>query len=757
MNIKGKEEERGNAADLVYQKKTEEIVSFFKSIATTNSSYCLKVPEEFSMPTTYEEFLKGNFLCNPKFLIQSYLFEYIDSVEMYREFVRVVYELITEQIPNKDEKRSENVCMETGKKAQEVFDSLFISGTSCELSKKMKIFNELYKFESKWNTNQENMPLIENFYFNNLNRDGSEKSKSQIDSISRIKYKNHTVNMLLGIICCFSFDPITKEYTTKNLPSPSTDLKDFLRKYRRPTDLIDDSAYLDWCKVISNLHTTKKADETLTKFNPNAKLGIINLLYGIEALIGTPSNFKSRICYLEDAVEYLIKNALNYSAIGSIFLDLKMYIEEILQSFKTKNRIRVSGDKYQPSFIYQNTYDLVPFLETELSITYFLDFLNAPDNYIMFNLSIDNYREFKIDYKKNDKQYADAAPVEQDLQRMKTMTSSSTRYIDWIVSQYLYIKQNKLAYSKGKKASYEDVISRVLNGKPCSPNSLMLYGSLDNKALKSKIVELVLMHSNERNNVVYDNNMIKFTRSLAIGASSTVDSENSPFMRLYIYNENYEKCYPRNSGYIEKDCAYANYFSIVKEQFDSMCSSGDSLATSQLVALYNRLYTCNNKYLFFGSFYIFAIIINELSISGKETETIQNTKAVISQMQMCNLRKFNVSIICLSWLIRISCWYNEIPLAFTKVIYDCILPEDLTESIKLFFISDFIDSALNKTVHFMAKNKEALLTAEDDKHVCVLESREAKYKMVLSAVEGLLSSSARNNLSSDHLDGTIEK
>ncbi|OAG33432.1 hypothetical protein NEIG_02526, partial [Nematocida sp. ERTm5] len=106
MNIKSKEEE-DNTAEPVYQKKTEEIVNFFKSLVNTNPSYCLKVPEEFSMPTTYKEFLTGNFLCNPKFLIQSYFFEYIDSVEMYEEFVRAVYELLNEQIS--DEKKSENI------------------------------------------------------------------------------------------------------------------------------------------------------------------------------------------------------------------------------------------------------------------------------------------------------------------------------------------------------------------------------------------------------------------------------------------------------------------------------------------------------------------------------------------------------------------------------------------------------------------------------------------------------------------------
>ncbi|KAI5156985.1 hypothetical protein NEPAR06_2430, partial [Nematocida parisii] len=160
MNIKKKNKE-GKTVERTPQKKTEEIVSFFKSIATTNSSYCLKVPEEFSMPTTHEEFLKGNFLCNPKFLVQSYFFEYIDSVEMYEEFVRAVYELITEQILNNDKKKSENISMKTGKKAQEVFDSLFIKQDSAELPSKVKYTEDFILVEHKLNDELQPMPYFE--------------------------------------------------------------------------------------------------------------------------------------------------------------------------------------------------------------------------------------------------------------------------------------------------------------------------------------------------------------------------------------------------------------------------------------------------------------------------------------------------------------------------------------------------------------------------------------------------------------------
>ncbi|OAG33651.1 hypothetical protein NEIG_02059 [Nematocida sp. ERTm5] len=103
-----------------YHKKTEEIIDFFKRLVDPADT--LEVPEEFLMPTAYEEFLKGNFLCNPKFLIQSYIFEYIDSVEMYEEFVKSVYDILNEYKPT----NCGNPTTNADKHTLAVFNQLFV-------------------------------------------------------------------------------------------------------------------------------------------------------------------------------------------------------------------------------------------------------------------------------------------------------------------------------------------------------------------------------------------------------------------------------------------------------------------------------------------------------------------------------------------------------------------------------------------------------------------------------------------------------
>ncbi|KAI5184658.1 hypothetical protein NEIRO03_1786, partial [Nematocida sp. AWRm78] len=71
----------------VYQKETEDIVCFFKKLYREPFLSEVKKREE---PDSRDGFYIGDFLDSPKFLIQSYIFEYIDSIEEYRQFISAV-------------------------------------------------------------------------------------------------------------------------------------------------------------------------------------------------------------------------------------------------------------------------------------------------------------------------------------------------------------------------------------------------------------------------------------------------------------------------------------------------------------------------------------------------------------------------------------------------------------------------------------------------------------------------------------------
>ncbi|EIJ87171.1 hypothetical protein NEPAR06_2349 [Nematocida parisii] len=94
-------EEVTSDAVLVYQKKTEQLLNFFKNTADSKFRPPLL---EFRIPETDEEFNSGNFLFTPGFLIQSCFFEYIKTLEAYNLFVGSVYNLLFHELGYPEEK-----------------------------------------------------------------------------------------------------------------------------------------------------------------------------------------------------------------------------------------------------------------------------------------------------------------------------------------------------------------------------------------------------------------------------------------------------------------------------------------------------------------------------------------------------------------------------------------------------------------------------------------------------------------------------
>ncbi|KAI5167066.1 hypothetical protein NEIRO03_1775 [Nematocida sp. AWRm78] len=281
MNIKGNEEE-DNTAEPIYQKKTEEIVDFFKSIVNIDPSYCLKVPEEFSIPTMYEEFVTGSFLHNPKFLIQSYFFEYIDSVEMYEGFVRAVYTLLNEQIPNKD--GGGNSIAGTEKYVKAIFDCLFIKEGL--FPQKLDICEAILNFKN-----------LKDQFMKPIDTQSQEPLKAvyfpyyiKISTMFNGFNETHNSQMfkkaLHGLLCCLTYDPETNKYTTDHLPNASKELKDFFEKYNKPVKEVSYTRHLEWGRVISKFEEDTMCRILNNKVMDRVGRNIINMLTFIFSLTG---------------------------------------------------------------------------------------------------------------------------------------------------------------------------------------------------------------------------------------------------------------------------------------------------------------------------------------------------------------------------------------------------------------------------------------------------------------------------------------
>ncbi|EIJ87203.1 hypothetical protein NEQG_02538 [Nematocida parisii ERTm3] len=76
----------------------------------------------FVEPTSYDEYITGEFMNSPGFLIQFYLYNYIRTLDKKKEFIKTVHDLLCEYLPDK-----ENQEMTSPEKtAQKVFNKFFV-------------------------------------------------------------------------------------------------------------------------------------------------------------------------------------------------------------------------------------------------------------------------------------------------------------------------------------------------------------------------------------------------------------------------------------------------------------------------------------------------------------------------------------------------------------------------------------------------------------------------------------------------------
>ncbi|KAI5187159.1 hypothetical protein NEIRO03_2470 [Nematocida sp. AWRm78] len=558
MNMMGREEEN-NTIGPVYQNKTEEIVNFFKSLATTNISYCLKVPEEFSIPTAYDELLTGNFLCNPKFLIQSYIFEYIDSVEMYKKFVRAVYELITEQISNNDD--NVNPSVETGNKAQEVFGSLFIRWDSAELPSKIEYIEYFRLVEYRLNSELQPMPYLESAespilnYFIDTQEDVFSREfmplynrKKDEFIVTELNREDYIIiePILLCLFFLFTFDSNTGRHDISHLPSPSKELKRFFAKYSDPLQVIDYTMHREWLRVVGDLPNKDISYCSDTCGNRKSiQFGILNMIYVIREIAGkNDTELNEKIKSMKSIINNW--NSISDSDKNNILMDIQKICTYLSKNKKFEIQCKSFFTKELKNSLMDGMFDSSPFRviykndeegQDSIEIKFFGPYNDDPNH----NGSIEykvfrNMRNSDSDSKKT-------------LRDIKKIYIKSKSYIGCIMRQYMDLCLDKISYAIDNEYTFTKRIQSILDSGYINPNGLLLCGNLETLQYKAEIIEIFLeknQNSTESDIKAIDisNPMVQFTRNLV----GSVPINESPLKEMFqssgIYDGKYKDWYP---------------------------------------------------------------------------------------------------------------------------------------------------------------------------------------------------------------------
>ncbi|KAI5163287.1 hypothetical protein NEAUS04_1472 [Nematocida ausubeli] len=315
-NIKKEEE--------VFHSETAEIISFF--IRNTDSSF-LKVNRRFSEPKSFDQFVEGHFLDTPSFLIQSYIFEFMNNAAEVEKLIRSVYNILHEYV-SEPEGKQHPISRKLANKAQKVFNSCFMPEESCP--DKMEYLDMLQDI-------QKAVSIAKVFPFSDASQLPSYiiipvYRRKEKKFCTQKKFSNCVETCLLSLFCCLAYDISKDEYTTEHIESASDHLKRFFSTNYKPFESTDFQMHLDWCKVVSDLDCP---DIDYTHERNEIQTGLLNILCLILKITGRSQEERNTISQIIKALNAGIDPAVE------IYSWLKEYMQYLFQSLFKSGTITV--------------------------------------------------------------------------------------------------------------------------------------------------------------------------------------------------------------------------------------------------------------------------------------------------------------------------------------------------------------------------------------------------------------------------------
>ncbi|KFG26836.1 uncharacterized protein NESG_00992 [Nematocida ausubeli] len=316
------------------QSKVKQMISFFKEYATNLEVLSLMVDK-----CSKEEVMSGKFLDSPKFLIQYYIFEFINTAEHAIEFIQTVHAM-TEKYAPKTEAPSKDDC---------VYDRLFkpaIAEAEVDCAALMKdtqdILNTYLAFPFADNTQlpaYRSVPLY--------NRESASFSSNYLEN-----YSNCVECVILSLFCCLAYNPEERIYQTDHMGDISPSLKEFFCMDMQQFDTTAGEFQEKWCRVVAGL---ENVNIVYLRDKNEIYSGLLNILTVIAEIVNAPEDEKNKIA---NAICDLYKQ--NGYLTSTLHENIKDYTENLLKRLsKTKDtEVEVSLlDAFKDDY-HENLYDI---------------------------------------------------------------------------------------------------------------------------------------------------------------------------------------------------------------------------------------------------------------------------------------------------------------------------------------------------------------------------------------------------------------
>ncbi|KAI5166206.1 hypothetical protein NEIRO02_1051 [Nematocida sp. AWRm79] len=305
-----------------YKNKIEIIVNFFLYVCNNPN---IKEIHDISDTPSIDLFNEGKFMDSSRWLIQIYIYKYMDTQQEMIQFIKTVYNILQKIIKTSTKQK---IPSERINSAKTMRKKCFIL-TKKRIPKPCQEIIHINKINCLIN-NTEKVKLIPFSEFEDVSKKkrilNFYNNRNNLIELIEPKDCSAVENTLLGLICCFLFDFRTQEYHFDHIPHLKNDFKRFFcmpdssiinvlnnRMYGNssffysfknkkiiPGKRISKEAYAAWCEIVQKLNNEDILyfDSTSNSIYP----GLINLLYTISEITGTYESEKNHIKSLRNSL-----------------------------------------------------------------------------------------------------------------------------------------------------------------------------------------------------------------------------------------------------------------------------------------------------------------------------------------------------------------------------------------------------------------------------------------------------------------------
>ncbi|KAI5166983.1 hypothetical protein NEIRO03_1548 [Nematocida sp. AWRm78] len=509
-----KEEEKN------YHTETVDIIAFLRKYIDSPDIH------GHTEPISYEQFITGEFLSSPQFLIQSYIYEFVGISDRYIEFVNAVHTLLTERIDYYDSSVF-NAINSVRQRDSYVFEKCFIGKE--DLSSAKDHITSIYEY-SKMLDSRNAFPFIRSLQLPHYKLMSAYSRDTDTFIMDDNKmYFNCSETVLLGLFCCLAYDPEMRAYRTDHFPKASKPLKDFFRKYNEPVETTEYEMHQDWCRVVADL----RSDKILYRLEGGNLLGggLLNILYVLAEVAGESQEAYKALNYIDKmcCVEKLSNKTI-----------IEEYLTNMLRSLsKNKNLIVESN-----GLILDMREDIKQDVFGGIKLIYTT---NGMKHGILMDIQPRLARFVPIEdlfYNEND------ITIERTLTEIQSAYSDPENYIEYLIGQYIDIELGKtdIWYIQSRYLLNEQ-IQACIKDSSISVYSLFILGKIDCSDYVVRIITYFLPLYSKEYALPENSSLVRFTSNIIGSVPLDNPVVREDVLIGHLYSEEFSRYYPRIEVY----------------------------------------------------------------------------------------------------------------------------------------------------------------------------------------------------------------